>query len=64
MLVECSLVELYAGQALLDDTVRFAKDQGFRVVGLSPPLRAPDGRPLQCDALFSRSAPGPAPLGR
>jgi FkbM family methyltransferase len=55
ILVECSLVELYAGQALLDDTILFAREQGFRVIGLSAPSRASDGTPLQCDVLFSRA---------
>lgn len=55
ILVECSLVELYAGQPLLDDSVLFARDRGFRVIGLSPPSRAPNGTPLQCDVLFSRA---------
>jgi FkbM family methyltransferase len=55
ILVECSLVELYAGQPLLDDTVLFAREQGFRLIGLSAPSRASDGTPLQCDVLFSRA---------
>jgi FkbM family methyltransferase len=60
ILVECSLVELYEGQALLDDTIRFAQGQGFRVIGLSDAVRAPDGTPLQCDVLFSRAGAAPA----
>ena len=58
LLVECSLVELYEGQALIDETIRFANERGFRLMGLSPPFRAPDGTPLQCDLLFSRIPPG------
>jgi FkbM family methyltransferase len=54
ILVECSLVELYTGQPLLDDTILFAREQGFRLSGLSAPSRASDGTPLQCDVLFSR----------
>jgi FkbM family methyltransferase len=54
ILVECSLVELYAGQALLDDVVQFAREFGFRVINVSAPTREPGGRPLQCDVLFSR----------
>jgi FkbM family methyltransferase len=54
ILVECSLVELYAGQPLLDDTILFAREQGFRLTGVSAPSRASDGTPLQCDVLFSR----------
>jgi FkbM family methyltransferase len=55
ILVECSLVELYAGQPLLDDTILFAREHGFRLIGLSVPSRASDGTPLQCDVLFSRT---------
>jgi FkbM family methyltransferase len=55
ILVECSLVELYAGQPLLDDAILFAREQGFRLIGLSAPSRASDGTPLQCDVLFSRA---------
>jgi FkbM family methyltransferase len=58
LLVECSLVELYEGQALIDETIRFAHERGFRLIGLSPPFRAPDGTPLQSDVLFSRIPPG------
>jgi FkbM family methyltransferase len=54
ILVECSLVELYAGQALIGDTIAFARQQGFMVTGVSPPSRAADGTPLQCDVLFRR----------
>lgn len=58
ILIECSLVELYEGQALIDETIRFANERGFRVKGVSPPFRAPDGTPLQCDVLFSRALSG------
>jgi FkbM family methyltransferase len=55
VLVECSLVELYAGQRLLTETVLFARDHGFRVIGISNPTRELDGTPLQCDLLFRRA---------
>jgi FkbM family methyltransferase len=58
MLVECSLVELYAGQALLDDTILFSRDRGYRVTGVAPSSRGPDETPLQCDVLFSRMTSG------
>jgi hypothetical protein len=58
MIIECSLVELYADQALLDETIAFARESGFHVTGVSPPARAPDGTPLQCDVLFSREQSG------
>jgi FkbM family methyltransferase len=55
ILVECSLAELYAGQPLIDETILFAREQGFYVIGVSPPSLAPDSTPLQCDVLFSRA---------
>lgn len=58
MLIECSLVELYAGQALVDETVAFAQESGFHVNGVSQPARGPEGAPLQCDVLFSRGRTG------
>jgi FkbM family methyltransferase len=63
ILVECSLEELYAGQPLLDEIVVFARDQGFRAIGISSPSRAPDGTPLQCDLLFRRVGMAPAREG-
>jgi FkbM family methyltransferase len=59
ILVECSLVELYAGQPRLDDTILFAREQRFRVIGLSAPIRAPDGTHQQCDILLSRAGADP-----
>jgi FkbM family methyltransferase len=55
MLVECSLAELYEGQALLDDVIIFAREQGFRVTGVLASSAKPNGPPLQCDVLFSRT---------
>ena len=63
ILIECSLAELYAGQPLLDDAIHFARDRGFRVIGVSPPSRAPDGTPLQLDVLFSRTGVDRATYG-
>ena len=53
-LIECSLVELYEEQSLIDETIEFCRNQGFRIRGLSQPSRGPDGTPLQCDVLFRR----------
>jgi FkbM family methyltransferase len=57
ILVECSLVELYEGQPLIDEVVLFAREHGFRMIGVSPTWRSPDGVPLQSDVLFSRVGP-------
>jgi FkbM family methyltransferase len=54
VLVECSFVELYAGQSLIDDVVSFMRSVGFRLAGTGAPVRGDDGRPLQVDTLFSR----------
>jgi FkbM family methyltransferase len=52
--VECSLVELYAGQALLDDVVVHLAERDFRLRGIHSLVRDKRGRCLQADVLFSR----------
>lgn len=51
-LVECSFVELYEGQPLIDDIVAFMQAGGFRLAGLSSPQHDPSGRVIQADVLF------------
>jgi FkbM family methyltransferase len=53
-IVECSFVELYAGQALADDVIGELRAQGFRLRGFATPTYAPDGSPLQADLVFAR----------
>ncbi len=54
ILVECSFVELYAGQPLADDVVCHLRERGFGLNGVHSVARGADGRPLQADLLFSR----------
>lgn len=52
--VECSFVELYAGQALVDDVVVFLNECGFRLKGVYNMIYDTDGRAVQGDFLFAR----------
>jgi FkbM family methyltransferase len=59
--VECelSLVELYEGQALLDEQLALLRAAGFALWGLRPSFADPQsGRLLQADALFVRDPGG------
>lgn len=56
ILVECSFVELYRGQALADDVLAFLHEQGFRLVSVVSPTIGDDGRVLQADMVFERPA--------
>lgn len=50
--IECSFVELYAGQALVGDVVAYLKDRGFRPAGIFHPTYDDEGHCLQADVLF------------
>lgn len=56
VLVECSFVELYAGQALAGEVVGFLCDRGFRLDAICSPVADGEGRVLQADLLFERAA--------
>jgi FkbM family methyltransferase len=51
--VECSFVELYAGQALAPEVIRFLDERGFRLNGVYNIQYGPGGRAIQADMLFS-----------
>ena len=53
VLVECSFVEFYRGQAHADDVVRFLHDRGFRLEGIRPG-HLDKGSATQADLLFER----------
>jgi FkbM family methyltransferase len=57
VLIECSFVELYRGQALVNDVVRFLSDQGFLLAGVSSIVRSSEGYALQGDFHFVRQSP-------
>jgi FkbM family methyltransferase len=50
--VECSYVELYAGQALADEVVAYLREQGFRLHGVYNSFFNSQGRAVQSDLLF------------
>jgi FkbM family methyltransferase len=52
LVVECSLVELYAGQALADRVIAHLLQRGFRLVGAFSPALGRDGTIIQADLLF------------
>jgi FkbM family methyltransferase len=53
--MEGSLVELYAGQALAFDLIRYAEQLGFKLFAISNGLSSPDtGQLLQADLYFVR----------
>jgi FkbM family methyltransferase len=57
--IECSFVELYAGQALIDDVLEFLRERGFRTVGTGVPTYGHGGQALQIDVLLERASSRP-----
>ncbi|MGH7604615.1 MAG: FkbM family methyltransferase [Gemmatimonadaceae bacterium] len=51
--VECSYIELYAGQALADEVIEWLRERGFRLVGIHNAIHDAAGRTIQADFLFS-----------
>ena len=60
LLIECSFVELYAGQALAHEVIEYLATRGFRLAGAHDPEYGPDGRCIQADLLFERVDPADA----
>jgi FkbM family methyltransferase len=54
VLVECSFVELYRGQALVGEMVDGLHGRGFVLTALCSPIADRSGRVLQADLLFER----------
>jgi len=52
--VECSFVELYAGQSLADEVIAWLRERGFRLRGVHNMEYDRDGRAVQADFLFAR----------
>ncbi len=52
--VECSFIELYAGQAFADEVIAWLRDRGFRLCGIHH-MTYDAGRAVQGDFLFARS---------
>ena len=53
--VECSLVELYAGQTLITEIIAWLHAKGFRLTDIGDLTRGPDGSVVQGDFLFEKS---------
>lgn len=54
ILVECSFVEMYEGQALADEVVELLFSNGFRLRGIYGLVTGSDHSSLQADLLFRR----------
>jgi hypothetical protein len=57
LLIECSFVELYAGQALAHEVIAHLASRGFRLAGAHDPEYGPGGECIQADLLFERTEP-------
>lgn len=53
---ECSYLELYSGQALVNEAIEFLHSAGFALAGIFNQATDGCGRPVQADVLFHRSA--------
>jgi FkbM family methyltransferase len=53
--VECSFVEFYGGQALIDEVISDLRERAFHLAGIFSLVRDGRGRCLQADVLFARS---------
>jgi FkbM family methyltransferase len=65
IVIEASVVELYAGETLLPEMLRIMAGYGYRPIDLRPGFRHPDsGDLLQVDVAFARETPvtGAAPV--
>lgn len=54
--VECSLAELYRGQARAGEVIEFLRGYGFALCGIYNPVQDVTGRVIQADFLFSGAA--------
>ncbi|HEB94406.1 MAG TPA: FkbM family methyltransferase, partial [Gammaproteobacteria bacterium] len=50
--VECSFVELYAGQAFADEIIAFLRERNFILDGVYNPCYDKNGRAVQADFFF------------
>jgi len=53
--VECSFVELYAGQAMADEVIAWLRERGFKLCGVHNMDYGCDGSAIQGDFLFARN---------
>lgn len=55
--IECSFVELYAGQALADEVIAWLGEQGFHLAGVYNMSYDNQGKSIQADFLFKKLIP-------
>ena len=55
--VECSFMELYAGQSFADEVIAWLRERGLRLVGVYHMAYDGEGRAVQADFLFGRWHP-------
>ncbi len=53
--VECSFVEVYVGQALVDDIIAWLRDRGWHLRGVHNMICDSNGRSIQADFLFENA---------
>ncbi len=53
--VECSFVELYSGQAMVDDIIAWLRKRGWRLSGIHNLIYDRKGRSIQADFLFKNA---------
>ena len=56
--VECSFMELYAGQAFADAVIAWLRERGLRLAGVYNMSYDSDGRAVQADFLFAHRTDG------
>jgi len=59
--IECSFIELYAGQALADEVIAYLRERGFNLRGVYNLAYDPQGRAIQGDFLFEKALPAASP---
>jgi FkbM family methyltransferase len=56
--VELSYIELYGGQALAGEVIRYLAERQFQLLGVYNQSADPDGKPVQADFLFGNAGNG------
>ena len=53
--VECSFVELYVGEAMVDDIIAWLQERGWYLSGIYHMVYDRNGRSIQADFLFENT---------
>ena len=54
IIVECSFIELYQGQALADQVIQHLAETGFKLAGIYNLSYSSEGLPIQADFIFQK----------